>query len=221
METQSADINHLMTQVQAMHNKYGVIIAKDSKGHKGGYASLPQVLETIHKWTTEFKLVLTQGSRLLEGHNVMETTLFHTESKQFIKCHSYLTPADSATPDQAWGGSTTYHRRYDAMALLGLFADEDPADNDGNNSSNASSHGASKPNFVPAAPGVQRAFSGPANPSKSISEPQIKLIKTLLKGNEEAENGILDAYEVSSIEDLNMGQATMIIDGLKKKPAVS
>ena len=134
METQSVEINVLMEALSAMHAEFGVTISKDSKGHKGSYASLPCVLEAIDKMVRKHGMVLSHAMRVFEGGlPVLETKLTHTKSKQWITSHSILTPnANPQSEDQAWGGSTTYHRRYNSMMLVGIFADDDPTDNDGN-----------------------------------------------------------------------------------------
>ena len=130
---QSPEIDQIMQALMDTHNEFGVVINKDRKGHKGTYASLPCVLESIHKMCSKHGLILTQASRIIEGNIAIEYILRHPKSGQWISCQSLLTPnAELPSSDQAWGGSSTYHRRYDAMMLLGIFAEEDPADHDGN-----------------------------------------------------------------------------------------
>lgn len=132
MNFQSPEIDQLMYALMEVHKEFGVVISKDRKGHKGTYASLPCVLESIHKICSKHGLILTQASRIIDGHNALETILRHPISKQWISCQSILTAnVGSQSSDQAWGGSSTYHRRYDAMMLLGIFAEDDPTDNDG------------------------------------------------------------------------------------------
>lgn len=130
---QSSDIDKLMYALMEVHKEFGVVINKDRKGHKGTYASLPCVLESIHKMCSKHDLILTQASRIIDGQLALETILRHPTSGQWISCQSLLTPhPDAQSLDQAWGGSSTYHRRYDAMMLMGIFAEDDPTDHDGN-----------------------------------------------------------------------------------------
>lgn len=150
----SESIDQLLTALMDMHNEFGVIIAKDSRGNRGTYASLPAVLESIHNRCKKYGLMLTQGSKVIDNQPGIISTLWHPKSKQWISCESLLTPSENNTSaDQAWGGSSTYHRRYDAMMLLGICSEDDPTDNDGNyeakkthasqsygNSQNRSSH---------------------------------------------------------------------------------
>lgn len=130
-EFQSPEIGQLTQALMNVHKEFGVVINKDRKGHKGTYASLPRVLESIHAMCSKHGLILTQASRIINGQLALETILRHPASKQWISCQSLLTPNDEVqSSDQAWGGSITYHRRYDAMMLLGIFAEDDPTDHD-------------------------------------------------------------------------------------------
>src|SRR5207237_826825 len=117
---QSPEVDQLTLALMQVHKDFGVVISKDRKGHKGTYASLPCVLESIHKMCSKYGLLLTQASRIIEGQLALETILRHPQSHQWISCQSLLTPnLEVQSSDQAWGGSSTYHRRYDAMMLLG------------------------------------------------------------------------------------------------------
>lgn len=128
----SVEIDQLLLALMDMHNEFGVIISKDSRGNRGTYASLPAVLESIHNRCKKHGLILTQGSKIIDNQTALVTTLWHPKSKQWISCESLLTPNENNTSaDQAWGGSSTYHRRYDAMMLLGITSEDDPTDNDG------------------------------------------------------------------------------------------
>lgn len=123
---------NVLQAIAAMHKEFGVIIPKDSKGHKGTYASLPAVLSWISHHGGKYGLTLIQHPNINDGMLSLVTTLVHTPSGEKIDCESILTPTtNNPSPDQAYGSSMTYHRRYDAMAICGLFAEEDPSDHDG------------------------------------------------------------------------------------------
>ena len=124
----------LMQALMNMHAEFGVILGKDKKGNRGTYTSLPGVLSQIHNMTKKHGLLLFQRPdfEIDSGVQSLMTRLEHVESGENIWCRSLLTPTPNApSADQAYGSSMTYHRRYDAMALCGLFCDEDPADHDG------------------------------------------------------------------------------------------
>ena len=178
-EFQSADIDQLTLALMEAHKEFGVVINKDRKGHKGTYASLPCVLDSIHKMCAKHGLILTQASRVINGQTALETILRHPKSHQWISCQSLLTPnIDLPSADQAWGGSSTYHRRYDAMMLMGIFAEEDPADHDG----------AAQP-------------QAPAK-SQAISEKQYGLLIAKLNGDEALKTKLLSGLKLAKLSDL-------------------
>src|SRR5437870_863684 len=93
-EFQSTEIDKLIHALMQLHQEFGVVIRKDRKGHKGTYASLPCVLESIHKMCSKHGLILTQASRIINGQLALETILRHPVSHQWISCQSLLTPND-------------------------------------------------------------------------------------------------------------------------------
>lgn len=136
---QSNEIKQLMAALSKahIHHPSGVIIPKESKGNRATYANLPTVMRFIHEMCHPNGLVFTQGSLVVGGVPSIFSKLTHIATGEYISCASLLTvAANPQSPDQAWGGSTTYHRRYDAMMLLGLFAEDDPEDDDGYRNAN-------------------------------------------------------------------------------------
>lgn len=190
MEHTSEKIDILMGAIGEMHKEFGVTIGKDSKGHKGTYASLPKILESIHAMTSKHGLVLTQGSCILEdGKPALRTLLVHHSSNQWISSISILTPhPEPQSFDQAWGGSSTYHRRYDAMMLLGIFAEDDETDHDGNSSGAAG----------------------------CISEKQLGLLKAKLGGNKEKESLIIQRLNIKRLEDLPWKEFNKVLEYASK-----
>ena len=175
-EFQSSDIDQLVHALMEVHKEFGVVINKDRKGHKGTYASLPRVLESIHIMCSKHGLILTQASRIIDGHLALETILRHQKSNQWISCQSLLTPnAEVQSSDQAWGGSSTYHRRYDAMMLLGIFAEDDPTDHDGNSDVAKSTY---------------------------ISEKQHLLLLAKINNNEMLKNKILTSLKIAALSEI-------------------
>jgi len=178
-EFQSADVDQLTQALMETHKEFGVVINKDRKGHKGTYASLPCVLESIHKMCSKHGLILTQASRIINGTVALETILRHPKSNQWISCQSLLTPnAELPSSDQAWGGSSTYHRRYDAMMLLGVFAQDDPADHDG------------------------AVVASSEKQSQCISEKQHGLLVAKINGDDALKNKILVGLKIAHLSNV-------------------
>lgn len=190
MENQPNKIDQLMKALFNLHREFGVTIRKDSKGHKGTYASLPCVLESLHEMCDKHDLILHQQSCILEGKNALVTTLYHVPSNQSISSVSLLTPhPEPQSYDQAWGGSSTYHRRYDAMMLMGVFADEDPTDNDG--------HVEEKP--------------------QSINPKQLGLLKAKLNGNKDLEGKILKTLNIADLSQVPWKRFNAILEFIEGK----
>ena len=194
-EFQSVEIDQLMLALMDIHQEFGVVINKDRKGHKGTYASLPCVLESIHKMCSKNGLILTQASRIINGQMALETMLCHPKSKQWISSQSLLTPnIDLPSADQAWGGSNTYHRRYDAMALLGVFAEEDLADHDG---------------FV--------AHEALPKASQVISPKQHGLLAAKIGDDQAMTTKILAGFKISKLSDLPWKEFNKVLNYVEQQ----
>ncbi len=192
-EFQSIDIDQLMLALMEIHKEFGVVINTDRKGHKGMYASLPCVLESIHKMCIKYGLILTQASRIINGQMALETILRHPKSNQWIASQSLLTPnPELPSPDQAWGGSNTYHRRYDAMALMGIFAEDDPADNDGGE------------------------YTKTTEKSALISDKQHALLVAKINGNDALKTKILSVCKISKLSDLQWREFNKVLQYIEQ-----
>lgn len=210
-ELQSPEIDKIMDAIAEMHDKCGVTIEKDAKGARNAtYAKLDNILTEIHRRCKEFKLTLIQRKLISDSHDksaeCLETLLFHRESKQWLKSLSLLHVNPQATsPDQVWGGSDTYHRRYDAMGILGLCSSDDPADHDG-----WKDHGETTPvvkqqsNVTMIKPSSISPVMNIINGAKSdlISVNQLAKLKFELKGYEDLETIILEQHNVSKLADI-------------------
>jgi hypothetical protein len=193
---QSADIDQVMAALMAAHKEFGVVINKDRKGHKGTYASLPRVLESINAMCSKHGLILTQASRIIDGQLALETVLRHPKSNQWISSQSLLTPnADVQSADQAWGGSSTYHRRYDAMMLVGIFAEDDPTDHDGN-------------------------IETPRKNGQHINEKQLALLVAKIGSREDVKKKILATLHIAQLADIpwkEFNRVLQFVEQLKQK----
>ncbi len=181
-EFQSQDIDQLTLALMELHKEFGVVVGKDRKGHKGTYASLPLILDSIHKMCSKHGLILTQASRIINGQPALETILRHPKSAQWISCQSLLTPnAEVQSCDQAWGGSSTYHRRYDAMMLLGIFSEDDPTDNDGD---------------------INNTRSLNSKTNSLINAKQLALLNAKISGDKNIEAKILTTLKINKLADI-------------------
>jgi len=191
---QSASIDQLMLALMELHKEHGVVIGKDRKGHKGTYASLPRILDSIHTMCSQHGLILTQASRIIDGAPALESILRHPASGQWILCQSLLTPNPEAQSyDQAWGGSSTYHRRYDAMMLLGIFSEDDPTDHDGNGSA-----------------------ASQEKKSSRITQKQLGLLLAKINGDDYLTKKICTTLKIATLSDIPWKEFNKVLDYVEK-----
>ncbi len=204
-ELQSTEIDKIMDAIAMVHDKYGVVIEKDAKGARGAmYAKLDNILVEIHQRCKEFKLTLIQRKLISDSNTeCLETMLFHRESKQWIKSLSLIhTNPQAQSPDQVWGGSDTYHRRYDAMGILGLCSSDDPADHDGWKDHDKSFKPEQKAQIQRTMDIINGDESAPVEKSHFISEKQQGLLRVKLNGNKEVADKILVRWNVSKLSEI-------------------
>ena len=128
---------------------------------------------------------------------------------------SLLTYLDNAaSPDQAWGGSTTYHRRYSAMMAYGLFQDEDATDHDGNN---VPAQQATNSNYASPRPTTSFASTG------VVSEKQAGMLKWKIKESKQPNimEHVQKMYGITDIAKLPFGKCNELIEWLGQTPQKS
>jgi hypothetical protein len=214
-ELQSPEIDKIMDAIAACHDKHGVTIEKDAKGARNAtYAKLDNILFEIHKRCSEFKLTLIQRKLISEDNKeALESMLFHRESKQWLKSLSLIhTNPQAQSPDQVWGGSDTYHRRYDAMGLLGLCSSDDPADHDG--WKDHAPQSSQEPHAARALFGQSEVVEEKKSPY--ISEKQQGFLKVQLNGNKELAVKILAKWNISKLSDIPWRQFNDVLAFVKE-----
>ncbi len=103
------------------------------------------------------------------------------------------------SPDQAWGGSTTYHRRYDAMMLLGLFCSDDPTDNDGE-----------------VIETKKAAVVAAKSNDKYISEKQVGLLLGKTNDRPELRTRIMEKLQIKDLKFIEKSKFNSILEWLDK-----
>lgn len=160
------------------------------------YLSLAGVMEGVTPVLTKYGIIVTHSAyRNEDGSPWLRTSLIHTSGDRL---DSDL-PISGGNPQQT-GSAITYARRYALLGLLGMVGDED---DDGNAAS---------------------APAGKATVAKGPSEPQMKLIKTLLSKTRNAKSkaeGDAVSQEImeKDLNELTAKDATTLIDKLKEEEA--
>lgn len=117
-------------------------IKKDSEAKvttKGGakysykYGSFPYILEVIKPHLEKAGLMFTQPLSLDEGKRCIITNIYHIESCESIQSVVDIPEVEFAGMNiyQAMGSGITYLRRYALMSVLGIVAEEDDNDAQG------------------------------------------------------------------------------------------
>lgn len=166
-------MKNLLQALANMHAEFGVTIKDDSTGARNvSYASLAHTLDTIAKMTKPHGLQLTQDYELFEGMPMIVSTLTHIATGESKVSKSILTPKKDGDPCQAWGGATTYHKRYGAMTVCGIFCHGDASDDDGQ----------------------VKKTEDMEEKSDAISDKQLGLLRQKLKGNPDKEAQLIKKY---------------------------
>lgn len=104
-------------------------VPKDNKGAFGKYAKVEQVADYVNPILSDFGLSIKQLISYTEtGEDLLITRLSHA-SGQWIESHTILKrELGQKSPNQLFGSSITYARRYAFLAILGIGATDDPVD---------------------------------------------------------------------------------------------
>jgi ERF superfamily len=99
-------------------------VTKDAENpyFKSEYATLPAVLDTIRPLLSKNGMALIQSAENKDGNPLIVSRIQH-ESGEFIESEIFV--SNVAHGPQPLGSAITYLRRYSAMALLAVGAEED------------------------------------------------------------------------------------------------
>ena len=102
-------------------------IVKSSKGARGKYAPLNEVLNAIVPALNEHGLVLCQPTVIDGNALLVETRIIHAASGEFMSC--VYPVSELGKPHQEIGASLSYAKRYSVLSLCGVAPEnEDDAD---------------------------------------------------------------------------------------------
>ncbi len=191
------------------------------------YGSLPHVLEVIKPHMKKAGLTFTQPINFLEGQEFICTTLYHVTTGERIESLMLLPNFEfsNMNPIQSKGSVITYFRRYALMALLGIVAEEDDNDAQGEGkkkSAYASQKADEKPWLNPTTKGMvnvtwKKAVSYLA---KDGTLEQIKAKYRISKTNEELlKNEALTFVEPSDVPEGDIGPGQSNINFEKQGPS--
>ena len=118
-----------MKKLLAAQRELPTQIRADTKGNRGKYLSLPDLIHAVRPILNRHGLILIQGPRPIESAPWLATEIVDAESGMTV-VESLWPMAGGDTrnmsADQALGAASTYARRYSVLSLLGITACDDP-----------------------------------------------------------------------------------------------
>ena len=172
---------------------------------KYSYRSCEDILEAVKPLLTKYELSLTISDDIVqvgERYYVKTTCRIHDkEGKEIISNTAYAREEEEKKGQdgsQITGTSSSYARKY---CLNGLFLIDDTKDADTDEYTKETSKETKSKKEVKVEP---------------ITQDQVKLIHTLINGNEELHRKTINHYGVDSVKDMSKAQANECITILKK-----
>lgn len=172
---------------------------------KYSYRSCEDILEAVKPLLTKYELSLTISDDIVqvgERYYVKATCRIHDkEGKEIISNTAYAREEEEKKGQdgsQITGTSSSYARKY---CLNGLFLIDDTKDADTDEYTKETNKETKSKKEVKVEP---------------ITQDQIKLIHTLINGNEELHQKTINHYGVDSVKDMSKAQANECITILKK-----
>lgn len=171
--------------------EFGPALKTSSNPHfKSRYADLAACVEAVIDALNNNGIALIQQTHESDGGVIVETTFVH-ESGELFSAGRLSVPAAKQDP-QGYGSALTYARRYSLMAACGIA----PEDDDGN-----------------AATASVQSRQAP----KTVGTNEIDAITKLAKAVGVELSAILEAYGVSTINQIPLSKTAEIITRLQKK----
>lgn len=126
MELQSPQINELATALsKAQFSIENATLDATNPHFKSSYATLTSIREAVKKPLADNGLAVAQSPTMIDGKEVLVTTLMHS-SGQWLR--SYTSVKAEKTSPQAYGAALTYARRYALAAITGVAVEDDDAE---------------------------------------------------------------------------------------------
>jgi hypothetical protein len=186
---------------------------KDSENpfHKNKYADLASVWEACRKQLAENGLSIVQlPDGLEDGCLILDTTMLHT-SGQWISSRIKM-PLQKQDP-QGYGSTLTYARRYALAAMVGVYQDDDDANEGSMLKSQSKQQNKSTNTNIPTTP------QKPNTPQLMSDIQRKKLFATATEkalSSDDMKKIIAWKYKVDSSTKLTTVQASYLIDNLDK-----
>jgi hypothetical protein len=94
---------------------------------KSSYSDYNSVLEVVKEPLNSAGLIVLQPTLVREGKTLVETTIIHAESGEFLSSEMEVVTTKDRDP-QAYGSAITYARRYALQSILSIPSVDDDAE---------------------------------------------------------------------------------------------
>lgn len=218
-ETTETAADNVYAALAAAQNDIGRIFKNATNPHyRSAYLDLAGLIDAVQPSLSKYNLTLYHTTRPpqneFEQDDYIEAHLVHTPTGQEI-VSTYPLRAKDTTDPQKLGAAMTYARRYTALAVLGLAAEDD----DGNYSAGVS-------NEPPIKAQTAHKAAGGRSTGRLASEKQKDFVASLLAKegvkSEQEQDEWLKNFVGRDMANLTSADAKSVIDDLKgaaSKPA--
>lgn len=106
-------------------------VPKAAQANRSTYAKVEHFIEYINPLLSKFELSIKQIPLFNEyGEDILITRLSHNNGQWYEACSILKSEKGNQSPNQIFGSSVTYMRRYAIMAILCIGQTDDPTDTD-------------------------------------------------------------------------------------------
>lgn len=127
MKTSQTITNLSKALLKAQAAMGGAVKGAKNSFFKSNYSDYNSVLEVVKEPLNENGILVLQPTVVREGKTLVETTLIHAESGEFISGEMEVITAKQNDP-QSYGAAITYMRRYSLQSMLSIPSEDSDAE---------------------------------------------------------------------------------------------
>lgn len=181
MKTSESIKNLSKALLAAQKNMGGAVKGAKNPYFKSNYSDYNSVLEVAKEPLNEAGVIVLQPTVVREGKTLVETTLLHADSGEYMSGEMEVVCAKANDP-QAYGSAITYARRYALQAMLSIpSVDDDSESAMQRPAQQQAKPAASAPVAKPAAQPAPQAQAAPAQAQATAAPAQAAPKKSSFK----------------------------------------
>jgi len=203
----SENINELAQALAKAQGEYkSVGFNRENPYFKSGYADLDAIMKAVRPALAKNSLAFIQQTQITkEGATMLHSKLMHS-SGQWLEARNRIVPAKNDA--QTYGSTMSYHKRYAAMALLGVTVSQDSTDDD------------AEVAMIPArdiiAKGPSNAYNPKQESPETVTKEQLEELEYELADAEDLVEEVLDKLQLQSLADLPKSKYMVTIKRIRE-----